>query len=48
MNFTPAGAAGDFRLAAAYAPPAPPDALPPLLWGTEDHLHSLFDEELSR
>ena len=45
MNFTPAGAAGDFfRLVAAYAPPAPPDALPPLLWGTEDHLHSLFDE----
>jgi len=43
MNFVPAGAASDFfRLVAAYAPPAPPDALPPLLWGTEDHLRSLF------
>lgn len=43
MNFTPAGAAGDFfRLVAAYAPPPPPDGLPPLLWGAEDHLRSLF------
>ena len=43
MNFAPADAAGDFfGLVAAYAPAAPPDALPPLLWGTEDHLRSLF------
>jgi ubiquinone/menaquinone biosynthesis C-methylase UbiE len=45
MNFTPAGAAGDFfRLLAAYLPPAPAGALPPLLWGTEDHVRGLFGE----
>jgi ubiquinone/menaquinone biosynthesis C-methylase UbiE len=45
MNFAPVGAAGDFfRLLAEYAPPPPPDTLPPLLWGTEDHVRSLFGE----
>ena len=40
MNFTPGGAAGDFfrLLLAVYAPPPPPGAMPPLLWGTEDHV----------
>ena len=47
MNFTPGGAAGDFfRLLAAYAPPPPPGAIPPLLWGTEDHVRSLFGERV--
>jgi ubiquinone/menaquinone biosynthesis C-methylase UbiE len=43
MNFTPNGAGGDFfRILAAYAPPAPSGALPPLLWGAEDHVRNLF------
>ncbi len=47
MNFTPSGAAGDFfRLLSAYAPPPPPGAMPPLLWGTEDHVRSLFGEHV--
>ena len=47
MNFTPAAAAGDFfRLVAAYAPQLPPDALPPLLWGTEDHVRGLLAERV--
>ena len=42
MNFTPDGAGGDFfRMLAPYVP-APPNALPPLLWGTEDHVRDLF------
>jgi ubiquinone/menaquinone biosynthesis C-methylase UbiE len=46
MNFTPRGAAGDFfRVLASYAPPPPPGALSPLLWGTEDHVRSLFGDK---
>jgi ubiquinone/menaquinone biosynthesis C-methylase UbiE len=45
MNFAPVGAAWDFfRVLGEYAPPPPRGALPPLLWGTEDHVRSLFDE----
>ena len=48
MNFAPVDAAGDFfRVLAEYAPPPPPGALPPLLWGTEDHVRSLFAERIS-
>src|SRR5262245_64181101 len=43
MNFTPDGAGGDFfRVLGSYAPPAPLGALPPLLWGTEDHVRNLY------
>jgi ubiquinone/menaquinone biosynthesis C-methylase UbiE len=43
INFTPVGAGADFfRLLSAYAPPAPPAAPSPLLWGTEHHLQTLF------
>jgi 2-polyprenyl-6-hydroxyphenyl methylase/3-demethylubiquinone-9 3-methyltransferase len=43
MSFTPDGAGGEFfRLLSSYAPPAPPGAQPPLLWGTEEHLRRLF------
>jgi len=43
INFTPDGAGGDFfRFLAGYAPPPPPGALAPLLWGTEDHVRKLF------
>lgn len=47
MNFTPGGAGGDFfRVLAGYAPPAPPGAQPPLLWGTEDHVRLLFGDKV--
>jgi len=47
MNFAPRGAAADFfRLLSAYAPPPPSGALSPLLWGTEDHVRSLFDDRV--
>ena len=48
MNFTPDGAGGDFfRLLSAYAPPPPPGARSPLLWGTEDHVRTLFADRSS-
>jgi ubiquinone/menaquinone biosynthesis C-methylase UbiE len=47
MNFTPNGAGGDFfRLLGSYAPPPPPGAVPPLAWGTEDHVRTLFGERV--
>ena len=43
INFTPEGnAAGFFEALARHAPPPPPDALPPLLWGSEEHVRELF------
>ena len=43
INFTPEGAGGDFfRVLGPYAPPRPPGALSPLLWGAEDHVRELF------
>lgn len=47
MNFAPRGAAGDFfRLLSAYAPPPPPGALSPLVWGTEDHVRLMFGDRV--
>jgi ubiquinone/menaquinone biosynthesis C-methylase UbiE len=47
MNFTPDGAGGDFfRCLAPYLPPPPPGALPPIRWGTEDHVRRLFGESV--
>src|SRR5262245_21265766 len=47
MNFTPDDASGDFfRVLGSYAPPAPPGALPPLLWGTEDHVRNLYGKKV--
>jgi len=47
INFTPDGlAAGFFGALAPYMPPPPPDALPPLLWGSEDHVRDLFGDRV--
>jgi ubiquinone/menaquinone biosynthesis C-methylase UbiE len=47
-NFTPEGLAGEFfGLVAEYAPPLPPEALPPLLWGDESHVRALFGERVA-
>jgi len=41
--WTPEGSVGDvFRAAGSYAPPAPDFALPPILWGTEEHVREMF------
>jgi SAM-dependent methyltransferase len=41
--WTPEGAVGDvFRASASYLPPPPDFALPPLLWGTEEHVREMF------
>jgi SAM-dependent methyltransferase len=43
-NWTPGGITGQlFRAMGAFAPPPPPFAEPPLLWGDEDHVRSLFE-----
>lgn len=43
INFTPDGAGGEFfRVLAQYAPPLPAGALPPVLWGNEEHVRKLF------
>jgi ubiquinone/menaquinone biosynthesis C-methylase UbiE len=48
VNFTPDGAAGDFfAVLGRYAPPLPPGALPPVLWGTEAHVRQLFGNRLA-
>ena len=47
LNFTPEGLAGDFfGTLAPYMPPPPPGALPPLLWGSEDHVRELFGDRV--
>jgi hypothetical protein len=47
INFTPEGAGGDFfRVLCSYAPPPPPGALSPLLWGTDDHVRRLFGSKV--
>jgi 2-polyprenyl-3-methyl-5-hydroxy-6-metoxy-1,4-benzoquinol methylase len=48
INFTPEGLARDlFRLFARYAPPPPPAALPPVMWGSEEHVRDLFGDRVS-
>jgi ubiquinone/menaquinone biosynthesis C-methylase UbiE len=45
ISFTPDGAGGDFfRMLAPYAPPSPEGALPPFLWGSEEHVAQLFGD----
>lgn len=46
INFTPQGKGGEFfRLVAPYVPP-PPGAAPPVQWGDEEHVRSLFGARL--
>lgn len=48
INFTPKGLAGEFfELFGRYAPPPPPGALPPVLWGSEAHVRELFGDRLA-
>lgn len=47
VNFKPEGLAADFfTLLGRYAPPAPPGASPPLLWGDRAHVHALFADRV--
>lgn len=47
LNFTPEGLISAFFGALApYMPPPPPEALPPALWGSEEHVRELFGDRL--
>lgn len=48
MNFTPDGTGGEFfELLGRYAPPPPPGALPPVLWGREEYVQGLFGDAVA-
>jgi ubiquinone/menaquinone biosynthesis C-methylase UbiE len=48
INFTPDGLAGEFfELFGRYAPAPPPDAVPPVMWGSEAHVRELFGGRLA-
>jgi SAM-dependent methyltransferase len=45
LNWTPEGMIGAlFRTMGPFAPPAPPGAQPPPLWGGEDHVREMFGD----
>ncbi|MGH3022101.1 MAG: class I SAM-dependent methyltransferase [Gaiellaceae bacterium] len=47
LAFTPEGlAATFFELFGRYAPPPPPEALPPIMWGSEEHVRKLFGDRV--
>ena len=47
-SFTPTGGVGEFfGVFAPYLPAPPPDALPPVLWGDEEHVRTLFGSRVS-
>lgn len=47
LNFTPEGLAAEFfGVFAPYMPPPVPHALPPLLWGSEEHVRELFGDRV--
>jgi SAM-dependent methyltransferase len=44
-SWTPEGSVGKvFEVSAAYMPPPPGFASPPILWGTEDHVREMFGD----
>jgi SAM-dependent methyltransferase len=46
-NFVPDGVAGEFfEIFGRHAPPLPAGALPPVLWGTEEHVRDLFGDRV--
>jgi len=48
ISWTPHGFVGDmFRTMKPYAPPAPPGAQPPPLWGDEDHVRALLGDRVT-
>jgi ubiquinone/menaquinone biosynthesis C-methylase UbiE len=48
INFTPDGLAGDFfELVGRYAPPPRPEALSPVMWGSEAHVRELFGDRVA-
>jgi SAM-dependent methyltransferase len=47
VNWTPEGFIGNlFATLKPYAPPPPPGASPPPLWGSEDHVRTLFGDRV--
>jgi ubiquinone/menaquinone biosynthesis C-methylase UbiE len=47
LSFTPEGLISDlFAVLAPYGPPPPPGALPPPLWGSEEHVRKLFRDRV--
>jgi ubiquinone/menaquinone biosynthesis C-methylase UbiE len=48
VNWTPEGFIGQmFATMKPYAPPPPPGAQPPPLWGSQDHVTSLFGDRIT-
>lgn len=48
VNFTPDGLGAEFfGVFAPYAPAPAPGALPPVLWGSEEHVRELFGDRVS-
>jgi ubiquinone/menaquinone biosynthesis C-methylase UbiE len=48
INWTPGGFIGNlFATMKPYAPPTPPGASPPPLWGDEDHVRKLFGDRVT-
>jgi SAM-dependent methyltransferase len=48
VNWTPEGFIGQmFAAMKPYVPPPPPGAQPPPLWGSEDHVRSLFGDAVT-
>jgi 2-polyprenyl-6-hydroxyphenyl methylase/3-demethylubiquinone-9 3-methyltransferase len=47
LNFTPEGLGAEFfGLFAPYMPPPPAGAVPPVMWGSEEHVRDLFGDRV--
>jgi 2-polyprenyl-6-hydroxyphenyl methylase/3-demethylubiquinone-9 3-methyltransferase len=48
INYTPDGGIGEFfETFARYLPPSPTGVLPPVLWGQEEHVRTLFGDRVA-